>query len=57
MRFVEALNGFKTYLAVACLIGVALYQLTAGEYAPAIHTFFTALATAGLRHAIARGTP
>jgi hypothetical protein len=56
VRFVDALHGFKTYLAVACLLGVSLYQSTSGEYARASYTFFSALATAGLRHAIARGT-
>ena len=55
MRFVDAWNGFKTCLAAACPVGLSLYQFTSGEYAWATHTFLSALATAGLRHAIARG--
>lgn len=48
------LNGFKTIIAVAGLIGLAAYQLSQGEIETAFTTLMGALGLAGIRHAIAR---
>lgn len=48
------LDGYKTYLAAAGLFGLALYQVSVGEYTGALETFFAALAVFGVRHAMAR---
>lgn len=48
------MTGWKTYLAAAGLVGLALYQLSQGDYAAAAQSLMAALAAAGLRHAIAR---
>jgi hypothetical protein len=49
-----ALNGYKTYLAAAGLVGLALYQLSTGSVAEAFQTLMGALAAGGLKHAVSR---
>ena len=51
-----ALNGIKTYLAAAGLAGLALYQVSTGDYVAAYSSLMGALAAVGLRHAIAKST-
>jgi hypothetical protein len=48
------LSGWKTYLAAAGLFGLAIYQVSVGQYEAAIQTAMAALATTGLRHAVAK---
>jgi len=48
------LEGKKTYIAAIGLLGLALYQVTIADYAPAIETFMAALAAFGIRHAMSR---
>lgn len=47
------LNGFKTYLAAAGMLGLALFQFSTGDYATAWQSMMGALAAFGLRVAIA----
>lgn len=44
--------GFKTYLACAGLIGLALYQFSQGQIEQASQSFLAALAAYGLRSAL-----
>lgn len=46
------LAGYKTYLAAAGLLGLALYQATEGQWEQAAQSFSTALGLLGLRAAI-----
>ena len=46
------LNGYKTYLAAAGLLGLAIYQASQGDYPAAVQSVLAALAAAGLRNAI-----
>lgn len=48
------LDGYKTYLAGAGLIGLAIYQFSQGQVEQAITTFLAGLAAFGLRHAITK---
>ena len=48
----NALNGYKTYLGAAGLFGLALYQLSQGDYQAAFESFGQALIAAGLRGAL-----
>lgn len=52
MNLITRLQGYKTYLAVAGLIGLAIYQASVGQYEQAIQTAIAAAAAAGLRNAI-----
>mgnify|MGYP001216124430 FL=1 len=52
MNLITRLQGYKTYLAVAGLIGLAIYQASVGQYEQAIQTAIAAAAAAGLRSAI-----
>ncbi len=54
MQFLSRLSGFKTYIAAAGLIGLALYQLSVEQYATALQSFLAGLTAMGLRHAIAK---
>jgi hypothetical protein len=54
VAILQKLQGIKTYAAAAGLFGLAVYQVSVGQYAPAAHSFFAALAAAGLRSAIAQ---
>jgi hypothetical protein len=46
------LSGWKTYLAAAGLVGLAIYQVSQGQVELAIQSFLAALAAVGLRSAI-----
>ena len=48
----EMLNGFKTYLAAAGLLGLALYQFSQGSIETALQSLMGALAAFGLRQAL-----
>jgi high-affinity Fe2+/Pb2+ permease len=48
------LNGWKTYLAAAGLFGLAVYQLSMADYNAAWTSLMAALATFGVRNAMAR---
>jgi hypothetical protein len=46
------LNGYKTYLAAAGLIGLSVYQLSQGQVEQAIQNLLAGLAAFGLRNAL-----
>lgn len=46
------LEGYRTYLAAAGLLGLAVYQVTHGEIEPGIQSMLAALAAFGLRAAL-----
>jgi len=46
------LEGYKTYLACAGLFGLALYQLSQGQFEQAGQSFLAAMAAYGLRSAM-----
>jgi hypothetical protein len=48
------LSGYKTYVAGVGLFGLAIYQVSTGDYQTAMQSFLAALAAVGLRHAIAK---
>jgi len=47
------LTGLKTYIAVAGLVGLAIYQFSQQQYDQAFQSLLAAAAAAGLRNAIA----
>ena len=53
MSKLNLFNGYKTYFAAIGLVGLAVYQASTGEYPQAIQSIMGALATVGLRSAIA----
>lgn len=53
--FENFLAGYKTYIGAAGLLGMAVYNLSQGDYANALQNFSLALAAFGLRAAVARG--
>ena len=57
MAFLSILNGYKTYIAAAGLLGLSLFQFSTGQAPLAIQTLLSALATAGLRSAIGQIKP
>lgn len=46
------LEGYRTYIGAAGLLGLALYQFSVGEYAAAAESFGLALVAFGLRKAV-----
>jgi hypothetical protein len=46
------MEGYKTYLACAGLLGLALFQLSEGHFEQAGQSFLAALAAYGLRNAL-----
>ncbi len=54
MNPLDILSGYKTYLAAAGLIGLAIYQASQGQFEPAVQSVLAALATLGMRHATAK---
>lgn len=46
------LTGYKTYLAAAGLLGLALYQFSQGQVELAIQSLLGAMAAFGLRQAL-----
>lgn len=55
-RVLILLSGSKTYIAAAGLAGLAVYQLSQGQLTEGAQTIGQALAAAGIRHAITKGT-
>jgi hypothetical protein len=51
----DVLAGWKTYLAAAGLVGLALYQASTGDMTTAWQSLMAGLAAFGLRAAVARG--
>lgn len=49
------LDGYKTYIAAAGLIGLAVYQASQGDLQSAIQSVIAAFGLFGVRHAISRG--
>lgn len=56
MNFLDFAKGFRTYIAAAGLLGLALYQFSEGQYEVAAQSFLAALAAFGLRKAIKTNT-
>ena len=54
MAIFSLLSGYKTYLAGVGLVGRGVYQVSQGQFATSIQSFLAALATVGLRHAVAK---
>jgi hypothetical protein len=54
MAILNLLSGYKTYLAAAGLVGLAVYQLSQGQFEPAIQSVLGAVTAVGLRHAVAK---
>ena len=52
----NVLSGYKTYLVAAGLFGLALYQVSQGDYQAAIQSLLAALGAVGLRSAISTNT-
>lgn len=52
MGLLTVISGYKTYIAAAGLLGLALYQATTGDMTNAAQSVLAALAAAGLRHAV-----
>lgn len=50
----DVLSGYKTYIAAAGLLGLAVYQLSQGDLNGALQNLLAALAAFGLRSAIGR---
>ena len=48
MAFLTFLNGYKSYFAVAGFIGLAIYQVSTGQYLQAIQSIMAAIAVAGM---------
>ena len=48
----SVLGGYKTYLGAAGLFGLALYQLSQGDYQAAFESLGQAIVAAGLRGAL-----
>jgi len=46
------LEGYKTYLACAGLFGLALYQLSQGQFETAGQSFLAGMAAYGIRNAL-----
>jgi hypothetical protein len=54
MAIFSLLTGFKTYLAAAGFVGLAVYQVSQGQIDPSIQSALSALTAIGLRHAISK---
>ncbi len=54
---VNGVDGYKTYIVVAGLIGLSVYQASVAQYEQALQTFMSAITAAGLRHAVAKNAP
>ena len=54
MGILTLLNGYKTYIAALGLVGLAIYQISVGEYNMALQSILAGLAAAGLRSDMAK---
>lgn len=52
----ELVSGYKTYFAAAGLAGLAVYQVSQGDLTAAYQSVMAALATVGIRHAVAKAS-
>lgn len=50
----DILSGYKTYVAAAGLVGLAVYQFSQGHYPDAFQSLMAALAAFGIRSAMAK---
>ena len=57
MTFFDRVDGYKTYIAAIGLTGLAVYQVSLGDFDQAAQTILSALAAFGLRHAVAKNAP
>lgn len=48
------LDSYKTYLAAAGLVALALFQVHAGRFEPAVQSALSALVAIGLRNELAK---
>lgn len=53
----QPLAGYRTYLAAAGLVGLAVYQLSQGEFDKAPNSLLAALALVGIRAKFDEPTP
>jgi hypothetical protein len=51
------LDGYKTYLAAAGLLGLAVYQFSQGQVEAALQSLLAAAAAFGLRQAVQKVAP
>jgi hypothetical protein len=54
MAILNVLSGYKTYVAAAGLVGLAVYQFSQGQVETGVQSVLAALTAAGLRHAVAK---
>jgi hypothetical protein len=54
MGILKLVDGYKTYLAAAGLVGLAIFQVSTAQYAAAVQSLLAALTAAGLRNAITK---
>lgn len=54
MAIFSLLSGYKTYLAAAGFLGLAVYQFSTGDFQNAVQSVMAALGAAGLRSAVAQ---
>lgn len=50
----NALSGYRTYIAAVGLAGLALYQFSQGDYQQGVESFLAALAAFGIRSAVGK---
>ena len=53
----NGVDGCKTYLVAAGLMGLSVYQASVGQCVQALQMFMSAMAAAGLRHVVAKNAP
>jgi hypothetical protein len=51
------LEGYKTYIAVLGLLGLAVFQVSTGDLVHAVQSFLAALAAAGLHADLSSKSP
>lgn len=56
MAILQLLQGYKTYIASAGLLGLSVFQLSQGQYDQAAQSFLGALAAVGLHSAIVKSS-
>lgn len=57
MNPLNAVDGYKTYIAAVGLAALAVYQFSIGDVPSAVQSVMAALAAAGLRNAISKSSP
>lgn len=56
MAIMNLVSGYETYIAALGLVGLAVYQVSLGQYDQAGQSFLAGLAAAGLRNAVAKSS-